>query len=396
MQLHFIFQNSLYSLEASSDITIRDLKALLEIETQIPTQFQEIRYNGRILAQEDKSLQDYRITEESCMLSIKRRHTPPTPDSKKSEIPHSQPENAITQTPFDVERHRRACPGTRAPCRAGQAVAARARAAAHRSGHAVPRAVAARGAGHVRRRDPGAGLITGIGRVTGRECVIVANDATVKGGTYFPAHGEEASARAGDRAREPAALHLSGRFRRRQPAAPGPRSSPTAIISAASSTTRPTCPPPASPQIAVVMGSCTAGGAYVPAMSDETHHRAQPGHHFSRRPAAGEGRDRRGGERGRARRRRRPYAPLRRRRLLCRRRRPCAGDVPPHRRPSQRRRRRSISRWRAARSRLRSRGALRAGPDRSAQGPTTSATSSRGWSTAPNSTSSRRSTAPRW
>ena len=57
----------------------------------------------------------------------------------------------------------------------------------------------------------GAGIITGIGRVEGRECVIVCNDATIKGGTYYPDDGEEASARAGNRAREPAAVHLSGR-----------------------------------------------------------------------------------------------------------------------------------------------------------------------------------------
>ena len=49
------------------------------------------------------------------------------------------------------------------------------------------------------------------------------------------------------------------------------------------------------PQIAVVMGSCTAGGAYVPAMSDETIIVREPGHDLSRRPAAGEGGDRRGG-----------------------------------------------------------------------------------------------------
>lgn len=45
---------------------------------------------------------------------------------------------------------------------------------------------------------PSAGIITGIGRVSGRECVIVANDATVKGGTYYPDDREEASAGAGN------------------------------------------------------------------------------------------------------------------------------------------------------------------------------------------------------
>ena len=64
------------------------------------------------------------------------------------------------------------------------------------------------------------------------------------------------------------------------------------------------------PQIAVVMGSCTAGGAYVPAMSDETDHRQEPGHDLPRRPAAGEGGDRRGRERRGAGRRRRAHAPV--------------------------------------------------------------------------------------
>ena len=59
--------------------------------------------------------------------------------------------------------------------------------AAARSRLAVPRAVAARRQRHVRRRDPRRrASITGIGRVEGRECVIVCNDATVKGGTYYP------------------------------------------------------------------------------------------------------------------------------------------------------------------------------------------------------------------
>ena len=68
---------------------------------------------------------------------------------------------------------------------------------------------------------PAAGLITGIGRVSGRECVILANDATVKGGTYYPLTVKK-HLRAQDIARrEPAALHLSRGFRRRQPAEPG-------------------------------------------------------------------------------------------------------------------------------------------------------------------------------
>ncbi|MDR3507998.1 MAG: carboxyl transferase domain-containing protein [Caulobacteraceae bacterium] len=116
---------------------------------------------------------------------------------------------------------------------------------------------------------PGAGLITGIGRVSGREVMIVANDATVKGGAYFPATVKK-HLRAQEIARQnrlpciylvdsgganlphqaevfPDRDHF-GRifFNQAQMSAQG------------------------IPQIACVMGSCTAGGAYVPAMSDET------------------------------------------------------------------------------------------------------------------------------
>jgi len=114
----------------------------------------------------------------------------------------------------------------------------------------------------------GAGLITGIGRVGGRECVIVCNDSTIKGGTYYPMTVKK-HLRAQEIARDnrlpciylvdsgganlphqtevfPDREHF-GRIFYNQ-----------ATLSAA-----------AIPQIAVVMGSCTAGGAYVPAMSDE-------------------------------------------------------------------------------------------------------------------------------
>jgi 3-methylcrotonyl-CoA carboxylase beta subunit len=115
---------------------------------------------------------------------------------------------------------------------------------------------------------PAAGLITGIGRVMGRECLVVCNDATVKGGTYFPITVKK-HVRAQEIAREnnlpciylvdsgganlpnqdevfPDRDHF-GRIFYNQ-----------ATMSAAGI-----------PQIAVVMGSCTAGGAYVPAMADE-------------------------------------------------------------------------------------------------------------------------------
>jgi len=116
---------------------------------------------------------------------------------------------------------------------------------------------------------PAAGIITGIGPVMGQECVVVANDATVKGGTYYPVTVKK---------------HLRAQEIARQNRLPclylvdsGGANLPNqdevfpdrdhfgrifynqATLSAAGI-----------PQIAVVMGSCTAGGAYVPAMSDES------------------------------------------------------------------------------------------------------------------------------
>jgi 3-methylcrotonyl-CoA carboxylase beta subunit len=116
---------------------------------------------------------------------------------------------------------------------------------------------------------PAAGIITGLGRIAGRECVVVVNDATVKGGTYFPITVKK-HVRAQEIAREnnlPCVYLVDS----------GGANLPTwdevfpdrdhfgrifynqATMSALGI-----------PQIAVVMGSCTAGGAYVPAMSDES------------------------------------------------------------------------------------------------------------------------------
>ncbi|MSP67764.1 MAG: methylcrotonoyl-CoA carboxylase [Alphaproteobacteria bacterium] len=115
---------------------------------------------------------------------------------------------------------------------------------------------------------PGAGLITGIGRVSGIECMVVANDATVKGGTYFPITVKK-HVRAQEIARENRlpCLYLvdsGGAFLPRQDEVFPDRDHfgrifyNQATLSAAGIA-----------QIAAVMGSCTAGGAYVPAMSDE-------------------------------------------------------------------------------------------------------------------------------
>ncbi len=116
---------------------------------------------------------------------------------------------------------------------------------------------------------PGAGIVTGIGVVQGRECVVVANDATVKGGSYFPLTVKKHL-----RAQEVAAqnrlpciylVDSGGAYLPLQDEVFPDRDHfgrifyNQARMSAAGI-----------PQIAVVMGSCTAGGAYVPAMSDET------------------------------------------------------------------------------------------------------------------------------
>ncbi|MGH7096975.1 MAG: carboxyl transferase domain-containing protein [Stellaceae bacterium] len=116
---------------------------------------------------------------------------------------------------------------------------------------------------------PAAGVVTGIGRIQGQECVIVANDATVKGGTYFPMTVKKHL-----RAQEVAAdNHLPCLYLVDSGGAYLPEQDQVfpdrdhfgriffnqARLSAAGI-----------PQIALVMGSCTAGGAYVPAMSDES------------------------------------------------------------------------------------------------------------------------------
>ena len=181
---------------------------------------------------------------------------------------------------------------------------------------------------------PGAGLVTGIGRVSGREVMVVANDATVKGGTYFPMTVKK-HVRAQEIAlqnRLPCVylVDSGGAFLPLQAEVFPDRDHFGRIFfnQARMSAER-------IPQIAAVMGSCTAGGAYVPAMSDETVI-VKGGHDLPRRAAAREGGDRRGSDRRGAGRRRRAHADLRRRRLLRRGRRPRARDLPHHRLDAQR------------------------------------------------------------
>jgi 3-methylcrotonyl-CoA carboxylase beta subunit len=115
---------------------------------------------------------------------------------------------------------------------------------------------------------PAAGIITGVGRVSGRECVVVANDATVKGGTYYPMTVKKHL-----RAQEVALRNAlpcvylvdsGGAFLPRQDEVFPDREHFGRIFY-----NQATMSAQGIPQIAAVLGSCTAGGAYVPAMSDE-------------------------------------------------------------------------------------------------------------------------------
>jgi len=116
---------------------------------------------------------------------------------------------------------------------------------------------------------PGAGIITGIGRVAGQECVIVCNDATVKGGTYYPM-----TVKKHVRAQEIAeqnnlpCIYLvdsgGANLPNQDDVFPDRDHFGRIFFNQANLSAQ------GIPQIAVVMGSCTAGGAYVPAMSDES------------------------------------------------------------------------------------------------------------------------------
>ena len=114
-----------------------------------------------------------------------------------------------------------------------------------------------------------ASIITGVGRISGRECVIVANDATIKGGTYYPMTVKK-HLRAQDIARQnnlPCVYMVDsgGAFLPQQDEIfPDERHFGRIFYNQAQMSSV------GIPQIAIVMGSCTAGGAYVPAMSDES------------------------------------------------------------------------------------------------------------------------------
>ena len=136
---------------------------------------------------------------------------------------------------------------------------------------------------------PSAGVIAGIGRVSGVECMIVANDATVKGGSYYPL-----SVKKHLRAQEIASknrlpcIYLvdsgGANLPRQDEVFPDKEHFGRIFFNQANMSAR------GIPQIAAVMGSCTAGGAYVPAMSDESIIVKEQGTIFLGRSAFGESR----------------------------------------------------------------------------------------------------------
>src|ERR1700753_3931026 len=114
-----------------------------------------------------------------------------------------------------------------------------------------------------------ASIVTGVGRISGRECVVVANDATIKGGTYYPMPVKK-HLRAQDVARQnnlPCIYMVDSGgalLPQQDQIFPDERHFGRIFYNQAQMSAL------GIPQIAIVMGSCTAGGAYVPAMSDES------------------------------------------------------------------------------------------------------------------------------
>ena len=179
---------------------------------------------------------------------------------------------------------------------------------------------------------PAAGIITGVGRVSGRRCVIVANDATVKGGTYYPITVKKHLRAQEVAGRQPAARASTWWIRAGRSCRPRTTCSPTGTTSGASSTTRPTCRPPASPRSRRCSDRARPAGPTCPAMSDEAIIVANQGTIFLGGPplvkaATGEVVTRRGA------RRRRPARPaIGRHGPSGRRRPPGPGDGAGHRR----------------------------------------------------------------
>ena len=123
---------------------------------------------------------------------------------------------------------------------------------------------------------PAAGIFTGIGRIEGRECVIIANDATVKGGSYYPMtvkkhlRAQEIAAKNALPCVSHPPVHSGGaNLPNQDEVFPDRDHFGRIFYNQANLSAR------GIPQIAVVMGSCTAGGAYVPAMADQSMVRNQ-------------------------------------------------------------------------------------------------------------------------
>ena len=117
--------------------------------------------------------------------------------------------------------------------------------------------------------SPGAGIITGIGRIAGRECLVVCNDPTVKGGTYYPMSVKKhlRAQRIAEENRLPCVYLVDSggaHLPSQDEVFPDQEHFGRIFFNQANLSAL------GIPQIAVVMGSCTAGGAYVPAMSDES------------------------------------------------------------------------------------------------------------------------------
>ena len=104
MLIHLNIENLIYSIEASPDITVTDLRVLLEAESEISTELHEIKCNGLALSQNNKTLRDYGITGESCQLYVTKRNTALPADSKGDGVtlqPVKTPASTTTTNSFD-------------------------------------------------------------------------------------------------------------------------------------------------------------------------------------------------------------------------------------------------------------------------------------------------------